>query len=70
MAPTYTAVAADATYSNTEIYYFQNASGVYYAASGINAGNFANYKANLFTETTTATPGVYAIKVIRVGNPT
>lgn len=68
VAPTYESVG-NADYSNTTTYYFCTTGGVYYAASGINSGNFATYKENLYTLKTAATPGEYAIKVIRVGNP-
>ena len=66
VAPTYTAVG-EAAYSSTT-YYFKTSEDVYYPAAGINADNFATYKANLYTQTAAGTAGVYDIKVIKV-NP-
>ena len=65
VGPTYEAVG-DAAYSSTTTYYFKTTANVYYAASGINAGNFASYKDNLYTKTAAGTPGLYDIKVINV----
>ena len=68
--PTYAAVGS-AAYSGTTTYYFKQGSApneVYFAAAGINADNFATYKAALYTQTDAGTPGVYDIKVIKV-NP-
>ncbi len=58
--------AATATHTTGTVYYAKTTSGVYYPASGISAENFDTYKANLYTLTTTATTGVYDIKVITV----
>lgn len=71
IAPTYTAVGNAAWASGT--YYFKNTvSGVdyYYPAEGINADNFATYKATLYTKTAAGTAGAYDIKVIKVKIPT
>ena len=71
VAPTYTKVGEGGTsndWNGSTTYYFKTdaTDNVYYAAGGINEGNFAAYKANLYTKTATGTPGVYAIKVIKV----
>ena len=67
VAPTYTAVG-EAIYSGSTTYYFKTTApdNVYYPAAGINAENFEANKANLYTKTADGTPGVYAIKVIKV----
>ena len=67
VAPTYTAVG-DADYSGGTTYYFKTSEpeNVYYPAAGINEENFGDNKANLYTKTGDGTPGVYAIKVIKV----
>ena len=65
VAPTYASVG-DAAWNSNTTYYFKTTSDVYYAASGINAGNFANYQANLYTKTADGTAGVYDVKVIKV----
>lgn len=65
IAPTYTAVG-EAAYNNTTTYYFKTDNDVYYAAAGINADNFATYKAVLYTKTANGTAGEYDIKVINV----
>ena len=69
-APTYTAVGS-AAYDGGTTYYFRSGSEpnwVYYPAAGINADNFATYKASLFTQTDDGTAGAYDVKVIKV-NP-
>lgn len=69
VAPTYTKVGEGGTsgdWSGSTTYYFKTSEDVYYAAGGINEGNFADNKANLYTKTADGTPGVYAIKVIKV----
>lgn len=67
VAPTYTAVGA-ADYSSVTTYYFKTNApdNVYYPAAGINAENFDANKENLYTKTADGTPGVYAIKIIKV----
>lgn len=69
VAPTYTKVGEGGTssdWSGSTTYYFKTSEDVYYAAGGINEGNFEANKANLYTKTADGTPGVYAIKVIKV----
>ena len=69
VAPSYTAVGEAAFDSGTTYYFKTDApDNVYYAAEGINAENFATYKANLYTQTAAGTAGEYDIKVINV-NP-
>lgn len=65
VAPTYAEVGS-AAFSGSTTYYFKTSANVYYAAEGINADNFADYKASLFTQTDAGTPGVYDVKVIKV----
>lgn len=67
VAPTYTGVG-EAAYSSSTTYYFKTdaLANVYYPAEGINADNFATYKANLYTKTADGTAGAYDIKVIKV----
>ena len=65
VAPTYAAVG-EAAFSDSKTYYFKTSANVYYAAEGINAGNFADYKASLYTQTAPGTPGVYDVKIIKV----
>lgn len=65
VAPTYTAVG-EAAFADATTYYFKTDQDVYYPAAGINAGNFAANKANLWTQTAAGTAGVYDIKVIKV----
>jgi len=65
VAPTYTAVG-EAAFAPATTYYFKTSDNVYYPAAGINAGNFAANKANLYTQTAAGTPGEYDIKVIKV----
>ena len=65
IAPTYETVG-NAAYNNTTTYYFKTTANVYYAAAGINADNFATYKADLYTKTANGTAGEYDIKVIKV----
>ena len=67
VAPTYTAVGASG-WNSLETYYFKTEApdNVYYPAGGINEGNFEANKANIYTKTNNGTPGVYAIKVIKV----
>ena len=67
VAPTYTAVGSG-VYSGGTTYYFKTSEDVFYAAPGINAGNFEANKANLYTKTGDGTEGAYDIKVIKVVN--
>ena len=64
VAPTY--AAATAAYVSATTYYFKTEAGVYYAASGIDANNYANYQSQLYTQTAPGTAGVYDVKVITV----
>lgn len=67
VAPTYTAVGSG-DYDPLKTYYLKTTNNVYYPAAGIDADNFATYKASLFTQTAPGTPGEYDIKVIKVKN--
>ncbi len=65
--------AAENNYSAGTAYYFKTADsaegandGVYYAASGISADNFATYKNQLYVVEVQGTTGVYDIKIINV----
>ncbi len=64
-APTYASASAG-TYNASTTYYFKTTGNIYYAASGINATNFEANKANLYTQTTAGTAGVYDVKIINV----
>lgn len=70
VAPTYSAVATDATFTAGTTYYYNTdttpADGVYYIASGITTENFGTYKSKLYTKTNDGTAGVYDVKVIVV----
>ena len=68
VAATYT-TAESATYNGSTTYYFKNTvsrTDVYYPAAGINEDNFDANKANLYTQNSAGTPGVYDVKVIKV----
>lgn len=65
VAPTYNSAATTA-FNPATTYYFKTDKGVYYAASGLTAGNFDTYKANLYTQATAGTAGVYDVKIITV----
>ncbi|MBQ9204353.1 MAG: hypothetical protein IJ155_08940 [Prevotella sp.] len=68
VAATYTS-ASSATYDSSTTYYFKNTvsgTDVYYPAAGINEANFDTNKADLYTQNTAGTPGVYDVKVIKV----
>ena len=56
--------AGEDTFDATVTYYFKTDNDVYYAASGLTADNFANYKAKLYKVKTAGTVGAYDIKVI------
>ncbi len=61
--------ATSSDYNASTTYYYNTAndgSGVYYAASGIDGNNFANYKDKLYTKTKDGTVGQYDVKVITV----
>ena len=75
--PEYTKVGGTTTsgtttssaYSSSTTYFYNtadDATGVYYAASGIDENNFANYKDKLYTKTSDGTVGQYDVKVITV----
>lgn len=66
VAPTYEAVASDATYDSTKTYFFKTTEGVYYTVSGLDATNWAVNRPNLFTQTVAGTPGDYSVKVLIV----
>lgn len=66
VAPTYTAVDAAATFSETTTYYMKTTGDVYYAVSVPSAAAFDANKANLYTKTADGTAGEYDIKVIKV----
>ena len=66
VAPTYTAVDSESSFTTGTIYYFKTSENVYYPAAGINAENFATYKNNLYTKTADGTAGEYDIKIIKV----
>ncbi len=67
--PTSGTTATSSDYNASTTYYYNTAndgSGVYYAASGIDGNNFANYKDKLYTKTKDGTVGQYDVKVITV----
>ena len=67
--PTGESTATSSDYNASTPYYYNtadDATGVYYAASGIDENNFANYKDKLYTKTSNGTVGQYDVKVITV----
>lgn len=65
VAPTYTAVGSG-TFDAGTTYYMKTPQDVYYVATSVTASNFDALKANLYTQTTAGTAGVYDVKVIKV----
>lgn len=68
VAPTYTEnnALSSSSFEENVTYYFKTTSDVYYPAAGINAENFATYRANLYKQTNAGTAGEYDIKIIKV----
>jgi len=65
VAASYSSASA-ASWSSSATYYFKTSSDVYYPAAGINEANFDANKANLYTQGSAGTSGVYDVKVIKV----
>ena len=68
VAPTYTAQPSG-TYDSSETYYMLSGSGAYYTVTVPDEAAFEANKANLYVMTTTGTPGVYDVKIIKVVAP-
>ena len=65
MAPTY-AVQTSGTYDSSNTYYMLSGSGAYFAVPVTTEAAFDANKSNLYLQTTSGTPGVYDVKVIKV----